>query len=156
MNIGMKSILVLIVLFALIACSDDTSENNDYIVFGRYFGMCGGDCFEVFKLSDGEMLEDTVVKYYMENYSFNSSIQYSDGLYQYAMNLLETVPSELMTGEVVELGCPDCYDQGGFYLSINKEGEISTYTIDPAETPDQSLDVLNYKANVALVLDSLN
>ncbi len=151
---------LLFVAFGINSCSNDSisddSVPSDYVIFGNYYGLCGGNCFQVYKMSDGSLYKDTTVAHYMGEYTFHPSMQLSEEMYNYAHQLLNDIPVDLLGGGSSTLGCPDCYDQGGYYFSNLHNGEKTIFTIDPAITADQSQEVLAYKAKIKMALDSLN
>lgn len=154
----MKRILILgFVLFglSLTSCSDDDNDTFDnYMIFGRYYGECGGDCFSVFKLTTSDLWEDTSVQYYTDGYTFSTSALLADSVWDLTDHLLDSIPADLAAGPGgVTYGCPDCYDQGGIYIELGQNGLIYKYQIDQANTPDQNQDLLDFKA---LVVDVLN
>ena len=53
----MKKLLLLLIipLLFLIGCDKDDNKNpnQNYLVFGHYYGMCGGEsCVEIFKINN--------------------------------------------------------------------------------------------------------
>ena len=64
----LKYIFALILLFA-VNSGCDKQENiyppdEDYIVFGHYYGMCFGEqCVEIFKIENQQLFEDTLDEY---------------------------------------------------------------------------------------------
>ncbi len=154
MKYSLGFLQILVFTFCLIGCSKE-KEQSDYIIFGKFYGMCGGDCFEVYKLKEGKLYEDTLVNYYMESFQFKSSQKRSIIEYQIAFDNLMEIPDELLQANSQDFGCPDCYDQGGYYLSFRKQGNTLNFIIDPANTEDQSPEIIMYKEKMGVVLDAI-
>jgi len=157
-NRKMKKIAILLmtVVFCVTnySCKDKKSEKG-YTEFGIHHGECFGNCFKVFKISGTHLYQDTSKQYYTGPFNFQKSIELSDGLYEYAHDMLQNVPEELKGNNSGVYGCPDCYDQGGIYFSLKENGDKSRFSIDPATTADQSQELIDYKVKLNLVLDSL-
>ena len=51
---------------------------------------------------------------------------------------IDHFPAELLAAPSGDFGCPDCYDQGGYYIEINIEGTQKFWHIDPdlKDVPD--------------------
>ena len=86
-------------------------------IFGRYFGECIGDCCTFYKLTDHTLLPD------VEDYFNNKKINFShhplpEIKENLARDLFKDFPTSLFNIKEPVIGCPDCADQGGYYLEI--------------------------------------
>lgn len=134
-----KSILVLISILLLINLSCQKDELNlkgetDYIIFGSEYRFCSDNCSIVYLLrSDGLYKSTEYLKTWKIN-SFNEKLD--DTKFKQVMGLEGKIPLELLNEEEHEktFGCPDCIDQGGYFLEIarkgspNKRFRIDTFT----------------------------
>jgi hypothetical protein len=104
-------------------------DGADYLIFGRYYGECLGEgCVEIYKLTATTLFEDTTDGYAgigPLNFVELTSQQFSD-----VQGLSDAFPLELLDAGVATLGCPDCADQGGLYIQISDNGNLSSWNID--------------------------
>lgn len=129
-------------ILLLTACSKEDVNNDDYLIFGQFYGECLGEsCVETYKLTSSEL-------YLEENDSYDKSNMSFDKLkkaeYKKVKDLLKEFPKELMD-ETETIGCPDCVDQGGYYLEYKKDGIKYFWRIDKNKTkcPDYLIPFLN-------------
>lgn len=131
----MKTIVrlfALCLLCPMLACekSDETPQlnNDDYLIFGHYYGLCMGEsCIETFKLTDEQLFEDTNDAYGDTDFDF---VALSDELFQEVRDLRDALPSELLEQADQTFGCPDCADQGGILIQLPVDGEVKTWYMD--------------------------
>lgn len=156
----MKKALYLLplLMLSLCACNDIETPNKDadYVIFGRYAGFCQGDCFSVFRVNSTNLVEDETSEYFTgDNYQFQPGRVLSDTHYGLAKLLLTKIPAELLLTDKTIFGCPDCADQGGFYLSFSIGGEVKSIRLDTRATDDQSEDVLHFKGQLSEVIEAI-
>lgn len=144
-------------LFLLSTCNDDeqitTNSVEDYLVFGRYGFECFGNCITVYKLQAGELFADDLEYGFPETDDFQTT-PLSNAQFQIAEVLSAEFPEELLETEQRIFGCPDCVDQGGFYLSLKRNGTVTTWQIDTDDV-DQTQGILDYKARIIEVMEAL-
>lgn len=126
---------ILSLLFAVLLISSCKKEKNsacDYIVFGTYYGECGGEqCIELYKLTATELFEDSKDNYPASGiYNGIFSIKRSPTDFALASNLESTIPPSLLNNTASVIGCPDCADGGGVYLEYHKNGIHKVWHID--------------------------
>lgn len=137
------------------ACSksDDINfEENDYLIFGHFYGECIGEsCIETFKLTDTKLFEDTNDKYStIDDFNFQ---KLGDDKFILVEDLIDYFPSTLLEAEEV-IGCPDCGDWGGLFIQYSKDNLIKSWRIDQMKdnVPDylhEFIDKVNEK--IALI-----
>lgn len=136
------SILVSMVCVCMLAgCDNDsTSErikldsDEDYIVFGTYYGFCHGEsCIETFAVQNHTLYEDVNDVYAPADKDFKFQ-ELSADKYELVKNIFNDIPSDLLVNESATLGCPDCADGGGVYLEIKTSTLNRTYYIDNVKT----------------------
>ncbi|MCB0449254.1 hypothetical protein [Mariniflexile maritimum] len=128
----MKYILgFLLVCISLLSCTtNDTGETSkiDYLIFGRFYGMCiGKSCVTNYKLTNSTLFADTNNDY--SHTAFNFVALDADKFGQ-VNDLMDFFPSKLLNEKETVLGCPDCYDQGGVFIQISKNGVVKSWRID--------------------------
>ncbi|MBK8405680.1 MAG: hypothetical protein IPL25_16905 [Saprospiraceae bacterium] len=126
-------------------------KEEELFIFGRYFGECIGDCCTFYKLTDHTLLPD------VEDYFNNKKINFShhplpEIKENLARDLFKDFPTSLFNIKEPVIGCPDCADQGGYYLEIMKEGINYSWNIDKW-SPDTDAIVKSYldKIDVTLI-----
>lgn len=146
--------------FLFLSCnSDDDStpeKTIESLVFGKYSGECLENCFNVFKIDTEKIAKDNTVNYYSNDFTFKSSFVYSKEVFEKYNSLLSDIPYELKNGTDKTYGCPDCVDQGGFYLRIQmSDGKIKKYNIDVDTTEDQSTEIVAFKNKIINTIEGL-
>ncbi len=115
-----------IVLMSYSSCQKEgfsLKGETDYIIFGSSYGMCVGDCSITYLLkSDGLYKSKDYLKTGNQN-SFTEKL--SNEKFEGLKSISSSLPSELINNPKDEetFGCPDCADQGGYYLEIIRKGQ---------------------------------
>lgn len=129
----LKRVLFLFGCLIAFSCNKNDELNpsklkGEYFVFGTTAtGMCGGDCTTLYLLKDGKLYSDKVSN--TSSLSFNET-PLPDNKYQVAKQALDSLPEFLLQNKNQVFGCPDCADQGGFFLRLNNNSAASTWQID--------------------------
>lgn len=108
-------------LFLFSGCEKGIFNKEKTLIFGKFHGFCVGEsCNEIYKLTSKNLYEDTKNKYITEeNFKF-----------EIAEHLLTEIPEELLDLENETIGCPDCADQGGYYIQFTDKEGTKTFKID--------------------------
>ena len=119
-------------LYSCNKSDDDSLDTEDYLIFGHFYGECGGEgCVEIFKLEEGKLFEDSndtypgSSDYYAANFS-----QLSNDLYTQVTGLEDVFPDGLLNEPAVVIGQPDAGDWGGLYIEYNKNGVHDFWLLD--------------------------
>lgn len=134
----MKNFLLFLALLPLLGCNkqDDTvpsPETFDYFIFGTAAGKCTGNCVTLFKLEGQNLYADDDANYLMitQDVPFQTT-----SLPAKKVALAETLqaqfPANLLEEPDGNVGCPDCYDQGLFYVKIKAGDTVREWRIDRA------------------------
>jgi hypothetical protein len=133
-NIPERFLWTLIVLSTLfiMSCSKEgkgLSASDDYLIFGKYFGLCmGEECVETYKLTSTQLFEDREDTYFPPGeYDFELL---SEELFEKVKDLKDQFPSRLLDEESQTFGCPNCYDQGEYFIEIPYNGETKSWRVD--------------------------
>lgn len=112
--------------------SDDANEErSDYLIFGHFYGMCGGEeCVEVFKLTENELYEDSSDDYSLKKFNF---YELDQATYTLVKDLYKFIPEQLLKEESDIFGCPDCADGGGLFIELSKDGKLFSWRIDQSK-----------------------
>jgi len=128
--------LIYVLFIIVISCQREdivpAGLNSDYIVFGHFYGECGGEgCIEIYKLTVSNLFEDSNDQYPNTNEPYNGNFQLLDNSFFEKVNNLRTqIPHELLETKSVTIGQPDAGDWGGIYFEISIEGEKQFWLID--------------------------
>ncbi len=128
----MKAQLLLISTLALIftvGCCDQPESKADYIIFGDYYGMCGGEsCVDYYKIENGIVYKDLLNEYPSNSINHNFNL-YNSPYATSILDLANELPNNIYN-EANSIGMPDAYDQGGYYLEVSSNGNITNWKID--------------------------
>ncbi len=109
--------------------------NSDYMIFGHAYGFCRGeDCVELFKLESGQLYGDRADQYPgLDDVYDGHFIVLSEEKYNKAKDLIEKFPQQLFEEEEKRIGCPDCADQGGYYVEYGIGSQVGFWFIDTSQ-----------------------
>ena len=127
-------ITVCVTIIMLISCKKDNVKlsNYDYIIFGHFYGECGGEgCVEIFRLEEGKLFEDDKDKYPNSNdFYVGNYVQLSDQKFINAKDLINSFPPDLLNETSTVIGQPDGGDWGGLYVEYNFNGIRKFWLLD--------------------------
>ncbi len=109
------------------------NDNNcNYVVFGHYFGFCGGEtCIEKFKLTSNKIYEDVNDVYPGVNSgTLPIYVQLPNNKFLAAQDLMTFFPNDLLTETNTTIGMPDASDGGGLYIKYHVNGVDKLWLID--------------------------
>lgn len=126
----MKKLLsFILLLFLFFACREDGGidlEEDEYLIFGHYYGFCvGEECVETFKLTNEKLYEDI-----SDSYAGQGTFQFQElraDQFELVKDLINDFPEKLLDEESQTFGCPDCADQGGLYISFKDRGKEAKF-----------------------------
>lgn len=136
----MKKIMtILLIVGTLVSCNnneDGILSDDSFLIFGHFYGECLGEgCMETFKLTNKELLEDTLDDYSGTNLEF---VALDNTLFELVKDLPDAFPPQLLVENETILGCPDCADGGGLFIQYSRNGTVKSWRIDQdkANVPD--------------------
>jgi hypothetical protein len=140
-------------IFVLTTCQkeQDPLNDEDYIIFGHYYGECQGEqCVEIFKLTCCRLYEDTKDKYPDQSNPYvGSYIELDAAKYDSVRSMINRVPSSLLSINQKVIGMPDAGDWGGLYFEIKRTGEpVQYWFIDQMKS--------NVPASLHTFIDDIN
>ncbi|MCB0510207.1 MAG: hypothetical protein H6579_07670 [Chitinophagales bacterium] len=123
------NLTLILALFSLISCKKEKDlSNEDYLLFGHFYGMCMGEsCIEYYKLDAAHLYEDMNDNYNGAPFDF---VELNANKFELTKDLIDFFPSELLSEADGTMGCPDCADQGGILISYYFEGSLRTWRLD--------------------------
>ncbi len=130
----MKKTFVFLAFLTVFGCKKETVENPDYFIFGHAYGFCAGNCVTVFKLEGDTLFADDDASY--QTLGENQEIPFqSVSLPTEKVNLAKAlqaqIPANLYHEPDGNVGCPDCRDQGLYYIKIKTGNTVREWRIDP-------------------------
>ncbi|MCF8298507.1 MAG: hypothetical protein K9J13_13250 [Saprospiraceae bacterium] len=134
----MKKYILTIVILAIGFASCKKEEplkeiEADYILFGNFAGMCvGGNCINIFKLTDTELFEDTNDIYPDAQSAYQGNFKkLNNSIFDKVKNIRNSIPYQLFNEANGDIGMPDYCDGGGLYFEYHKNGVSQFWKIDP-------------------------
>ncbi len=108
------------------------NKAKDFIIFGKEYGHCQGDCIHLFKIQDGKIYADDLsrAQFGKGAFSFNSN-PLDQEYFKLAEELTEAVNKEMLAIAPGTYGIPDAHDQGGVYFGIGQNETIKLWFADP-------------------------
>lgn len=115
--------VAILVLSFFTACekNNEPISTGEYLIFGHYYGFCGGEnCVVNFKLTDQQLFKDQTSFNYAGSNPFDF-VELDSELYKDVNDLLAAVPEQLESEPARTFGCPDCADGGGMLIEYRKD-----------------------------------
>ncbi|NER13162.1 hypothetical protein GWK08_06910 [Leptobacterium flavescens] len=158
-----KSFLTAFILLFIFSCTNDDdgdffSNQVDAMIFSSpflSFSPCNDACFTSYRIGKNKLEVSRSVEYFNGDIAFNSPNELSAEDYQRIKSILGSIPPELVLGNAKTFGCPNCADQGGFFVKLFINGKSKIYIIDTSDTADQSQAVISFKNRIREALQSL-
>ena len=125
-----KALTLLIAIAMTTSCNKDciTLNEQNYLVFGHFYGMCAGEgCVETYKLTDMKLYEDLIDDYSGQNLEF---VELENETFAQVNDLVDFFPNQLLSEEETVFGCPDCSDGGGLFIQYSDNGNLKSWRID--------------------------
>lgn len=126
----MKKLILILSVVILTSCHKNENDinENDYLIFGHFFGECMGEtCIETYKLTSSKLYENQNDNYAHTDFNF---IELDNDKFNDVSDLSSFLPTELLNESDSTFGCPDCHDQGGLFISFFNDNELKTWRID--------------------------
>ena len=108
-------------------------------IYGWFAGECVGNCGTMYQVTEKHILRDTVSYWQSDNQNktFNIEAQQvlendHEGSFSY---LQLNIPLIMLFDPREQFGCPDCHDQGGYYLQFKILGITRHFKIDKGHEP---------------------
>ncbi len=122
---------ITVVMFSGLACEKECgcagTGEFEYMIFGHFYGECGGEgCVEIYKIDQENLYEDSTDVYpnYLAAYA-GEYYMLPDEKFQQVKDLLMEFPEELYAEQDTVIGMPDAGDWGGVYVEIKMKNDES-------------------------------
>ena len=126
---------VIITIGILISCSEKEHLKPLQpvsLIFGTYYGLCADNCTTLYKIEDSKLFLDEADRVIPKEIPFQD-FTLSDEKFKLAKEVMDAFPGELFQESESQIGCPDCADQGGYYVEWKENGERKIWHIDTNE-----------------------
>lgn len=115
----------------IVSCDKDTvfPDTYEYFTFGEYYCECTGSCGVVFQITNETVLPSVDSSCSPSQHSFGNA-PLSDAKYAIAKALIDEFPDQLLNSNENTYGCPDCIDQGGYYIELKSSKITRSWRVD--------------------------
>lgn len=120
------------VWFAACKKAPTPADSLDYFIFGSGYCHCISDCGTFYQYTPSNLVKGDGQSCQSADYTFKGASLNADAIAR-AEALLKALPDALYASEETTFGCPDCADQGGYYIEIKKGGVVKSWKIDTNE-----------------------
>lgn len=129
-------------------------DSTGYFAFGSTYGMCPGNCATFFEIKNKNLYPDSLDHYAGTLYFKNSPL--ASDRYTWAKNLLYNMPEDLRNQPNTTYGCPDCHDQGQYYIEYKASATapVQYWHID-TDTGALPSSIKWFALNMGQMIDSL-
>lgn len=130
-----KYILLLCLALLLANCTVERTECSclpqpEVLIFGTAYGECLGNCAILYKIEGTRLFADDV-DYLTGSFDIKfKTAPLPSEKYQIAKVLLAEFPFQILDENKERFGCPDCADQGAFYLEYRFGETVRRWYID--------------------------
>jgi hypothetical protein len=128
-------------------------SNFESFTFGTHFCFCTGTCAILYEISEEALRAGEGTGCLPQDYTFDGVVLTQDK-YAIAKQLIDEFPDKLIQDSQDTYGCPDCADQGAYYLQMRNQGETRTWRLDTF-TEDLPAWLRSYQQSVQEVLEAL-
>ena len=104
----------------------------DYLIFGTIYGECGGpDCVTLYKLENGKLYKNNNRTYPKLTQQYAGVYtELSQDKFNYVKDLPDYFPEDFLKQSEQFIGCPDCVDQGGYFVEFGKGDYRKNWMVD--------------------------
>ncbi len=127
------TLLLIAGIILITGCNKNTEYNDNppgnYIMTGYISGFCAVPCSYFYKAQNNQLKMSGAVRYYNDTTSFNNTGTTAE--YNLVQSIEALIPDTLYTLNNQSFGCPNCHDQGGYYLTVSKNNQLYKWQLDP-------------------------
>lgn len=118
-------ILFLIVLPVLSGCKEEEKPDEEAFIFGQWNLLCEGNCIQIYKFEGGKLYEDNMRSFREAPIITYRTSPMDSKYWTIAQDLENSFPKDYMMPRGLQfIGCPNCVEEGGYYLAFERESEI--------------------------------
>lgn len=123
----MKKLSFFLVIWVLMSgCKEEESPEVDAFIFGKWNLLCENNCIQIYKLDKGKLYVDNLNSFRESPIITYKSTPLGENYALLAQNLRNTFPESYLFPRGLDfIACPNCAEEGGYYLAFeNREGII--------------------------------
>ena len=139
-------------LFFIGSCKK-TDSTPDYFAFGRYGNYCITSCGTYYSIKNNELYIDTTAKTIGGPLNF-APTPLSHSNYLLAKPIMDSFPKYFLDHPNQTFGCPNCVDQGGYYIEMIKNGQKTYWFIDTS-IASLPVEIRAYVTQLASTINSI-
>ncbi len=103
--------------------------SGNYLVTGYISGYCATPCSYFYLDQNDQLMASGAVQDYTDSLDFNT--QCTAAQHALVVSIQASIPNTLYSLNNQNFGCPNCHDQGGYYLTVSKNNQLYKWRIDP-------------------------
>jgi hypothetical protein len=125
------SLILLLILPLFLSCSHEDEEPQvDAFIFGQWNFNCQGNCMQFYKLDQGKLYIDNLNTFRDAPVITYKSTPLDSRFLTIAEQLKEAFPATyLMPRGNDFVSCPNCIEEGAYYLAFERKSEIIWWQI---------------------------
>lgn len=127
------SSLLLLSLMGSCNSSDESGDTTEQVrlLFGDYAGFIPDRNYsDIYLIENSKLYLDTLSNYPTDGFYEGAYVQMDESDYLLASELISIFPSQLFDENENYIGCPDCADQGGYYVEYQSKTKHAFWNID--------------------------
>ena len=135
-----------------LATCKKTSLKGDYFIFGSSYGECSGSCVNYYLLKKGNLYSDDM-SLSTKRLKFKND-KLPSGKADLANHLKAQLPTFLKNSSSERFGCPDCHDQGAYFIELSEDGITKSFHLD-TDTGAVPIELRTFVVNIESTLRQL-
>lgn len=159
-SLAMKKLILFLGLAIMLTnCTQEHTECSclpepEVLIFGTAYGECLGNCAVLYKIEGSKLYEDDVTYLTSSADIKFKTTPLASEKYLMAKVLLAEFPFQILDEDKERFGCPDCADQGTFYLEYRLGDTARHWYID---TNDDAIPayLVAYTDRIAEIMQAL-
>lgn len=109
----------------------DLLQGDDYLIFGKFYGFCGGNCTQLYKMTNTELFADNIDRFEHNKEVTFDKTNLGAAKIEIAKTVCSQYANDIKNEKSDRIGCPDCFDQGNIYVELKQNGKVQKWFIDP-------------------------
>ena len=150
-----KYVLFFFTMIMFLSCNKDNDFPTCYehFIFGSYACECAGQCAWLYQLTNDELVIGDGESCMPDHYTY-AGTPLSKDKFEIAHRVVDELPDTLLENSEDRFGCPDCHDQGGYYLELRTKSSTRKWSID-TDADDLPEFLMDYQKTIHDVLIAL-
>jgi hypothetical protein len=140
-------------LFLIGGCQKHDAAVQESFAFGQYGNFCLTSCGKYYGIYNGELYPDSSQKK-IGGPLTAGPVPLDHSKYLLAKPLEDTLPKYFLDHPNQTFGCPNCVDQGGYYIEIVNNGNRTYWYIDTS-IPSLPVEIRDYVTTLAATIRQL-